>query len=122
MKSNKKRIFVVLAILTMALVLSFVFVACDKAGTDKTGTDIAADYKVTIHPNNGQSDIVWDITKAIPTITKDGFHIAGYFLDAQLTISTTLESLKATGITKNIDVYVKWEEDVCEHVEVTDVV
>ena len=104
----------------MALVLSFVFVACDKAGTDKTGTDIVADYKVTIHPNNGQGDIVWDITKAIPTITKDGYHIAGYFLDAQLTIGTTLESLKATGITKNIDVYVKWEEDVCEHVAVTD--
>ena len=120
MKSNKKRILFVLAILTMALVLSCALVACDKAGTDKTGTDIAADYKVTIHPNNGQSDIVWDITKEIPTITKDGYHIAGYFLDAQLTISTTLESLKATGITKNIDVYVKWEEDVCEHVEATD--
>ena len=120
MKSNKKRILFVLAILTMALVLSCAFVACDKAGTDKTGTGNAADYKVTIHPNNGQGDIVWDITKAIPTITKDGFHIAGYFLDAQLTISTTLESLKATGITKNIDVYVKWEEDVCEHVAVTD--
>ena len=120
MKSNKKRILFVLAILTMALVLSCALVACDKAGTDKTGTDIAADYKVTIHPNNGQSDIVWDITKAIPTITKDGYHIAGYFLDAQLTISTTLESLKATGITKNIDVYVKWEEDDCEHVEVID--
>ncbi len=120
MKSNKKRIFVVLAILTMALVLSCALVACDKAGTDKTGTDIVADYKVTIHPNNGQGDIVWDITKEIPTITKDGYHIAGYFLDAQLTISTTLESLKATGITKNIDVYVKWEEDVCEHVAVTD--
>ena len=120
MKSKKKRILFVLAILTMAIVLSFVFVACDKAGTDKTGTDIVADYKVTIHPNNGQGDIVWDITKEIPTITKDGNHIAGYFLDAQLTISTTLESLKATGITKNIDVYVKWEEDVCEHVAVTD--
>lgn len=120
MKSNKKRILLVLAILTMAILLSCALVACDKAGTNKTGTDIAADYKVTIHPNNGQGNIVWDITKAIPTITKDGYHIAGYFLDAQLTISTTLESLKATGITKNIDVYVKWEEDVCEHVEVTD--
>lgn len=120
MKSNKKRILFVLAILTMALVLSCAFVACDKAGTDKTGTDIVADYKVTIHPNNGQGDIVWDITKEIPTITKDGFHIAGYFLDAQLTISTTLESLKATGLTNNIDIYVKWEEDVCEHVEVID--
>ena len=121
MKSNKKRILFVLAILTMALVLSCAFVACDKVDTDKTGTDIAADYKVTIHPNNGQGDIVWDITKEIPTITKDGFHIAGYFLDAQLTMSTTLESLKATGLTNNIDIYVKWEEDVCEHVEVTDV-
>ena len=120
MKSNKKRIIVVLAILTMALVLSCALVACDKAGTDKTGTDIAADYKVTIHPNNGQGDIVWDITKEIPTITKDGYHIAGYFLDAQLTMSTTLESLKATGLTNNIDIYVKWEEDVCEHVEVID--
>ena len=120
MKSNKKQIISILAVLTMAILLSCAFVACDKAGTDKTGTDIVADYKVTIHPNNGQGDIVWDITKAIPTITKDGFHIAGYFLDAQLTISTTLESLKATGITKNIDVYVKWEEDVCEHVEVID--
>ena len=120
MKSNKKRILFVLAILTMALVLSCALVACDKAGTDKTGTDIAADYKVTIHPNNGQGDIVWDITKEIPTITKDGYHIAGYFLDAQLTMSTTLESLKATGLTNNIDIYVKWEEDVCEHVEVID--
>lgn len=121
MKSNKKQIISILAILTMAILLSCAFVACDKVDTDKTGTDIVADYKVTIHPNNGQGDIVWDITKEIPTITKDGYHIAGYFLDAQLTISTTLESLKATGITKNIDVYVKWEEDVCEHVEVTDV-
>ena len=120
MKSNKKQIISILAVLTMAILLSCAFVACDKVDTDKTGTDIVADYKVTIHPNNGQGDIVWDITKEIPTITKDGYHIAGYFLDAQLTISTTLESLKATGITKNIDVYVKWEEDVCEHVAVTD--
>lgn len=120
MKSNKKQIISILAVLTMAILLSCAFVACDKVDTDKTGTDIVSEYKVTIHPNNGQSDIVWDITKEIPTITKDGFHIAGYFLDAQLTISTTLESLKATGITKNIDVYVKWEEDVCEHVAVTD--
>ncbi len=120
MKSNKKQIISILAVLTMAILLSCAFVACNKVDTDKTGTDIVADYKVTIHPNNGQGDIVWDITKEIPTITKDGYHIAGYFLDAQLTISTTLESLKATGITKNIDVYVKWEEDVCEHVAITD--
>ena len=39
MKSNKKRSIIVFAILTMALVLSFVFVACDKVEPDKTGTD-----------------------------------------------------------------------------------
>ena len=39
MKSNKKRIVLVLAILTMALVLSCAFVACDKVEPDKTGTD-----------------------------------------------------------------------------------
>ena len=120
MKSTKKQIILVFAILTMAIILSCAFVACDKVEPDKTGTDTVSEYKVIIHPNNGQDDIVWDTTKAIPTITKDGFHIAGYFLDAQLTISTTLESLKATDITKNIDVYVKWAEDVCEHVEVAD--
>ena len=115
MKTQKQHIFSILAILTMAVILTCIFAACDKVEPDKTGTDIVSEYKVTIHPNNGQGDIVWDITKAIPTIRKDGFHIAGYYLDAQLTISTTLESLKATGITKNIDVYVKWAKDVCEH-------
>ena len=119
MKSNKKRFVLVLAVLTMAIVLSFVFVACGN-NTNKTGTEKAADYKVTIHPNNGQSDIVWDITKEIPTITKDGYHIAGYYLDAEMTISTSFESLKATGLTNNIDIYVKWEKDVCKHVAVTD--
>ena len=48
MKSNKKRIILVLAILTMALVLSFVFVACDKKGTgDKTNSnDLGVYYEV----------------------------------------------------------------------------
>ena len=39
MKSNKKRILFVLAILTMAVILMCIFAACDKVGTDKTGTD-----------------------------------------------------------------------------------
>ena len=48
MKSNKKRILFVLAILTMALVLSFVFVACDKKDTaDKTNSnDLGVYYEV----------------------------------------------------------------------------
>ena len=39
MKSNKKRIFVVLAILTMALVLSCALVACTKGDTSDRGTN-----------------------------------------------------------------------------------
>lgn len=81
MKFKKQRIISIIAVVTMAIVLSFVFVACGN-DTNKTGTEKAADYNVTIHPNNGQGDIVWDITKEIPTITKDGYHIAGYFLGA----------------------------------------
>ena len=89
----------------MAVILTCIFAACDK--TDSQNPD----FKVTIHPNNGQSDIVWDITTDIPSITKYGYHIVGYYLDEDMTISTTLESLKASELTKNIDVYVKWEKD-----------
>ena len=48
MKSNKKRILFVLAILTMALVLSCALVACDKKGTgDKTNSnDLGVYYEV----------------------------------------------------------------------------
>ena len=98
----------------MAVILTCIFAACDKVGAQDSS------FKVTIHPNNGQDDIVWDVAADIPSITKDGYHVVGYYLDAQLTISTSLESLKATGLTKNVDVYVKWEKDVCNHVEVID--
>ena len=114
MKSSKKRISSVFAILVMAIVLSCIFAACNKVGAQDSS------FKVTIHPNNGQDDIVWDVAADIPSITKDGYHVVGYYLDTQLTISTSLESLKATGLTKNVDVYVKWEKDVCDHVEVID--
>ena len=48
MKSNKKRIIFVLAILTMAIVLSCALVACDKKGTgDKTNSnDLGVYYEV----------------------------------------------------------------------------
>ena len=114
MKAQKQRIFSILAILTMAVILTCIFAACDKGGAQDSS------FKVTIHPNNGQDDIVWDVAADIPSITKDGYHIVGYYLDAELTISTSLESLKKSGLTKNVDVYVKWEKDACNHVEVID--
>ena len=114
MKTQKQRFVSILTILTMAVILTCIFAACDKVGAQDSG------FKVTIHPNNGQDDIVWDVAADIPSITKDGYHIVGYYLDAELTISTSLESLKATGLAKNVDVYVKWEKDACNHVEVID--
>ena len=59
MKSNKKRIIVVLAILTMALVLSFVFVACDKTDSQKPSNTNSenVDQKVMIKSiQNGKVD------------------------------------------------------------------
>ena len=114
MKTQKQRIFSILAILTMAVILTCIFASCNKVDAQESS------FKVTIHPNNGQDDIVWDVAADIPSITKDGYHIVGYYLDAELTISTSLESLKATGLTKNVDVYMKWEKDACNHVEVID--
>ena len=105
MKTQKQRIFSILTILTMAVILACVFAACDKTDAQENN------YKVTIHPNNGQADIIWDEKSDIPDITYYGYHIVGYYLDEDFTTSTTLESLKSTELTKNIDVYVKWEKD-----------
>ena len=103
------------AIFTLVLVVSTcLLVSCDD------GNNQGSNFKATIHQNNGKADIVWDINDEVPSITNDGFHIVGLYLDENMTISTTLESLKTTGLTKNIDVYVKWEENVCNHVEVVD--
>ena len=109
-----QHVFVIVTILVMTFALLCFFSACGKIGAQNS------DFKVTIHPNNGNPNIIWDISTDIPSIMKDGYHVAGYYLDAKMTISTSLESLKATGLTKNVDVYVKWEKDVCNHVEAID--
>ena len=114
MKTQKQRFVSILAILTMAVILTCIFAACDKVGAQDSS------FKVTIHPNNGQDDIVWDVATDIPSITKDGYHVVGFYLDEDMTIGTSLESLKKSGLTKNVDVYVKWEKDACNHVEVID--
>ena len=88
----------------MAVILTCIFVACDKNDTQDS------DYKVTIHLNNGQPDIVWDTTTDIPSITNDGYLLVGFYLDDSFTKITSLESLKTSGLTQNIDVYAKWEK------------
>ena len=59
MKSNKKRFVLVLAVLTMAIVLSFVFVACDKMDSQKPSNTNSenVDQKVMIKSiQNGKVD------------------------------------------------------------------
>ena len=105
MRTQKQRIFSFLVLLTMVIVLTCIFAACDKGGAQDKN------YTVTIHPDNGQADFVWDTKTDIPVITKYGYHIGGFYLDEDMTISTTLESLKATNLTADLNVYVKWEKD-----------
>ena len=99
----RKTIFSILVVVTMAVILTCIFAACDK--TDSQDSD----YKVTIHPNNGQPDIVWDTTTDIPSITNEGYLLVGFYLDESFTQITSLESLKTSDLTQNIDVYAKWE-------------
>ena len=98
--------FALFAIFTLVLVVSTcLLVSCDD------GNNQGSNFKVTIHQNNGKADIVWDINDEVPSITKDGFHVGGFYLDEDMTISTTFESLKATNLTADLNVYVKWEKD-----------
>lgn len=104
MKTQKQRIFSLLVLLTMAAILTCIFAACDKTDTQNP------DFKVTIHPNNGQADIVWDIATDIPSITKDGYLLVGYYFDKNFTENVSIESLIKSKLTKNIDIYAKWEK------------
>ena len=104
---KKSLIVAMLAILTIAMLC---LVACDNNGAQEP-----TDYKVTIHGGEGFEDIVWNVSDSIPTIAKDGYVVEGIYADSDFTTRITLESLKITGINKNIDVYVKWKENACEH-------
>ena len=108
MKSNKKRILFVLAILTMALVLSCAFVACDKAGTPD-----AQKKEITISFDTQGGSKITPITirsgesLTLPkTPTKEGFVFDGWYLD-----SNCIEAYDDSYVvSKNITLYAKWRE------------
>ena len=107
MKSNKKRIIVVLSILTMAIVLSFVFVACG-TDADKQGRQ----FTITFDTQGG-SKIEPIKIKAGATITlpnnptKEGYVFEGWYLSDAL-----VEEFNITKtITGDITLYAKWIED-----------
>ena len=95
-------------IILIVAVLIFTLVACGEKDDD---------FKVIIHPNNGEVNVEWDINDPIPSFTKEGYVIEGFYLDGDFGTATSLEELKVNGLTGNIDVYIKWEmvPVVCEH-------
>ncbi len=108
MKSNKKRILFVLAILTMALVLSCSLVACTKAETQD-----AQKKEITISFDTQGGSEITPITirsgesLTLPkTPTKDGYVFDGWYLD-----SNCIEEYEDSYVvSKNITLYAKWRE------------
>ena len=109
MKSTKKRIIFVFAILTMALVLSCAFVACNK--TDTTDAP-KKEFTITFDTQGGSEvkpiTIAEGATITLPNNpTKEGYVFAGWYLSNAL-----VEEFNITKtITGNITLYAKWIED-----------
>ena len=108
MKSNKKRIIVVLAILTMALVLSCALVACNK--TDSPDAP-KKEFTITFDTRGGSEvkpiTIAEGATITLPrNPTKEGYIFDGWYLSDEF-----IEKFNATQtISSNITLYAKWRE------------
>lgn len=109
MKSTKKRIIIVFAILTMALVLSCAFVACDKTDTPDAPKK---EFTITFDTQGGSEvkpiTIAEGATITLPrNPTKEGFIFDGWYLSNAL-----VEEFNITKtITGDITLYAKWIED-----------
>ena len=109
MTSNKKRIIVVLALLTMALVLSCAFVACNKVGTQDAKKN---EFTITFDTQGGSEvkpiTIAEGATITLPrNPTKEGYIFDGWYLSDEF-----IEKFNSTQtISSNITVYAKWKED-----------
>ncbi len=103
MKTNKKRIVSIFAILTMAIVLSCVLVACGENAEDK--------FTITFDTQGGSKiDPITIKTGESITLpnnpTKEGYIFDGWYLS-----DTFVEEFNATKtITGNITLYAKWVE------------
>ncbi len=109
MKSNKKRLLFVLAILTMALVLSCALVACNKTDTPDAPKK---EFTITFDTRGGSEikpiTIAEGATITLPrNPTKEGYIFDGWYLSDEF-----IEKFNATQtISSNITVYAKWKED-----------
>ena len=108
MKSNKKRILFVLAILTMAILLSCALVACNKTDTPDAPKK---EFTITFDTQGGSEvkpiTIAEGATITLPrNPTKEGYIFDGWYLSDEF-----IEEFNATQtISSNITVYAKWEK------------
>ena len=108
MKSNKKRLLFVLAILTMAILLSCAFVACNKAETQDAQKK---EFTITFDTQGGSEITPITIRSGesltLPkTPTKEGYVFDGWYLD-----SNCIEEYEDSYVvSKNITLYAKWRE------------
>ena len=89
MKSNKKRIIFVLAILTMAIVLSFVFVACDKTdGKDPGDKDLIEPPKKELSASEIYSQVNPSVAFVLIENLSGYSSGSGFFIDSNGTLIT----------------------------------
>ena len=104
MKSSKKRISSVFAILVMAIVLSCIFAACNKVGAQEKTFTITFD---SMGGSNVPSITIKDgetfVMPANPT--KSGYIFAGWYLDASY-VELFEEGISING---NLTLYAKWK-------------
>lgn len=112
-EANMKRLATAFFYIVALLAICALFAACDKNSQETT-------YTVTIHQGEGLEDIVWNIDTDVPALTKDGYIVKGLYLNDDFEEEVSLSALKHTGLTKNIDVYVKWQKNSCRHNIVVD--
>ena len=89
MKSNKKRIVLVLAILTMAIVLSFVFVACNKTdGKDPGDKDLIEPPKKELSASEIYSQVNPSVAFVLIENLSGYSSGSGFFIDSNGTLIT----------------------------------
>lgn len=107
MKTQKQRIFSILAILTMAVILTCIFAACDKVGAQDSN-----EILISFNSMGGSSVQAITIEKgkpiSLPTApTKEGYVFDGWYYDENYSTAYKVSDT----FTSNTTLYAKWNEN-----------
>ena len=107
MKTQKQRIFSILAILTMAVILTCIFAACDKVGAQDSN-----EISISFNSMGGSSVQAITIEKgkpiSLPTEpTKEGYVFDGWYYDENYSTAYKVSDT----FTSNTTLYAKWNEN-----------